>query len=123
MDDGRTIARCVVRARTPGARMRGLLGRTPAMGEALALEPAKQVHTFGMRAPIDVVFCDRELRVLYVARSMKPNRVGRFVWSARYAFEMGPGGAGPVEPGDRLAFVSRTGDSSDRSRRVDRPHG
>ena len=43
------------------ARRRGLLGRDAFEG-ALVLRPCRHVHTFGMRFPIDVAFCDRERR-------------------------------------------------------------
>ncbi len=45
------------------SRLKGLLGRDGVEG-ALLLKPASSVHTFGMRFPIDVAFCDRDLRVL-----------------------------------------------------------
>jgi uncharacterized membrane protein (UPF0127 family) len=45
------------------SRLRGLLGRDRFDG-ALLLTPAKSVHTVGMRFPIDVAFCDKELVVL-----------------------------------------------------------
>lgn len=57
------------------ARLRGLLGRDGIEG-ALLLRPARSVHTFGMRFPIDVAYCDRDLRVLGVAR-MGRYRMGR----------------------------------------------
>ena len=44
-------------------RSRGLLGRDGIEG-ALLIRPAKSVHTIGMRFPIDVAFCDRDLVVL-----------------------------------------------------------
>ena len=56
-----------------GARLKGLLGRDGLDG-ALVLRPAKSVHTVGMRFPIDVAFCDRELRVLAV-RTLRPHRM------------------------------------------------
>lgn len=54
-------------------RLFGLLGRRGIDG-ALLLRPARSVHTIGMRFPIDVAFCDGDLRVLRV-RSLKPWRV------------------------------------------------
>lgn len=54
-------------------RLFGLLGRRSLDG-ALLIRPARSVHTVGMRFPIDVAFCDGELRVLAV-RGMKPWRV------------------------------------------------
>jgi len=52
-------------ASTRSERRRGLLGREGIEG-ALLLKPARSVHTIGMRFPIDVAFCDRELAVVAV---------------------------------------------------------
>ena len=57
------------------ARLRGLLGRDRIEG-ALLLRPARSVHTLGMRFPIDVAFCDRDLNVLDTV-SMRCHRLGR----------------------------------------------
>jgi uncharacterized membrane protein (UPF0127 family) len=63
-------------ADTPVARMKGLLGRRSLdPGEGLLLRPAGSVHTAFMRFPIDVVFLDRELRVLRVEPSVSPWRL------------------------------------------------
>ena len=56
-------------------RMRGLLGREGIDG-ALVLRPGKSVHSFGMRFPLDVAFCDRELVVRRMV-SLPPNRLTR----------------------------------------------
>lgn len=58
------------------------------------LEPAKQVHTFGMSYPIDVVFCDRSWTIRHIARSVAPRRLTRLVFSARYVVEL-PAGTVP----------------------------
>jgi len=57
-----------------GARLRGLLGRDDIDG-ALLIKPAKSVHTLGMRFPIDVAFCDRDMRVV-ATTTMRRFRVG-----------------------------------------------
>ena len=64
---GVVCERCEVAA-TPLRRLRGLLGRSelPA-GDGILLRPCGSVHTMFMRFPIDVVFCDRDLRVLSVS--------------------------------------------------------
>ncbi len=56
-------------------RSRGLLGRDGIDG-ALLLRPARQVHSFGMRFPIDVAFCTSDLEVLEIV-GMPPHRLGR----------------------------------------------
>jgi uncharacterized membrane protein (UPF0127 family) len=81
------------------------------------LEPAKQIHTFGVSVPLDVIFCDRDLRVLHVVRSMRPGRVTRWVPRARCVFELRAGAALCIGIGERLIVVSRAGDRSDGSRR------
>jgi uncharacterized protein len=58
-------------------RRRGLLGRDGIDG-ALLIEPARSIHTVGMRFAIDVAYCRRtgeDLEVLDVA-SMPPWRIG-----------------------------------------------
>jgi uncharacterized membrane protein (UPF0127 family) len=92
-------------ARSRSARRRGLVGRPcPALGEALVIDPARQVHTLGMRYAIDVVFCDERWIVVHVVRGLRPWRVTRWVRRARYAVELGAGGAGPdVRGGSRIA--------------------
>jgi hypothetical protein len=70
---------------TRRARRRGLRGRDEFDG-ALVLRPCRQVHTFGMRFPIDVAFCDREGRVVGTYRLAR-RRVSPVVWRARLALE------------------------------------
>ncbi|MDQ3954238.1 MAG: DUF192 domain-containing protein [Actinomycetota bacterium] len=102
----RILARDVSWARTGAQRVTGLRGRDDlGAGSALVLEPAKQVHTFGMRFPIDVVFCDSSGKVKHVVEQMSPRRVSRVVLTARYAIEMRGGSLrGVVKVGDRLRF-------------------
>ena len=47
--------------------------------DALLLERCRSVHTFGMRAPITVVFLDRSWRVIRVVRA----RPGRLIFCRR----------------------------------------
>ena len=83
-------------------RSKGLLGRDAVDG-ALLLKPARSVHTFGMRFPIDVVHVDGEWRVVHLC-TMVPNRRGRPVWRARAVIECEAGACGRwgVAVGDRL---------------------
>ena len=59
-------------------RSKGLLGRDDFEG-ALVLRPCRQVHTFGMKFPIDVAFCDRYGFVLHMS-TLAPRRISRLVW-------------------------------------------
>ena len=78
-------------ARTPRRRRRGLLGRDGIEG-ALLLRPGRSVHTFGMRFPIDVVFCDRSLTVVKV-KTLPPGRLTLPVWRAHAVIEAEAGSA------------------------------
>ena len=58
---------------------------------------------FFMRMPLDIVFCDGDLRVVRIARELRPWRMAGSR-QARYVFEIGPGRAAAlgIEEGDRL---------------------
>ena len=100
---GHFLARDVRWARSWRERARGLVGSVLRSGDALVLEPAKQVHTFRLHHPIDVVFCDRRWVVRHVVRSMAPRRVTRIVSAAQYAIELAAGSVPTeVSPGDVL---------------------
>lgn len=98
--DGEVLA-SLEEASSRAARARGLLGRDGVEG-VLRLR-SRSVHTFGMRFPIDVAFCDADLRVLRVL-TVPRNRVTRPCWGARWAFEAEAGAFRHwgVRPGDRL---------------------
>ena len=82
--DGEVLASLEL-AESRQERRRGLLGRDRVDG-ALLLRPARSVHTLGMRFPIDVAFCDADLRVLRVVR-MRRHRISRVVWRSRAVIE------------------------------------
>ena len=100
---GRLVAGRVDRAFSLAGRMKGLLGRQALPpGQGLWLKPCRQVHTWFMRYPIDVVFLDAELKVVAVQRRMRPWRVSPLFMRARSALELAAGRAEGVEAGDRL---------------------
>ena len=114
MTRGTVLAERAAVADTPRSRRRGLLGTASLPdGSGLLLVPCRQVHTFGMRYPIDVVFVDGSLRVLRVVRGMRPGRLGAPVLRARAALELPAARAAATgtSPGDQLAFIpgERTG--------------
>ncbi len=91
-------------------RLKGLIGSEGLRGgEALILSPGRQVHTFGMREAIDVIFCSSDWLVLHVVRSMVPRRITRFLWNAKYVVELPVGAAALVAPGDELAVEESPG--------------
>lgn len=57
-------------------RMRGLLGRDGLEpGEGMLIDRTGSVHMFFMRFPLDVVFLDRERKVVRIVHGLRPWRV------------------------------------------------
>jgi hypothetical protein len=84
LHDDRVLATLEI-AESHRDRARGLLGRDSVEG-ALLLSPTRSVHTFRMRFPLDVAWCDREMRVLRTAE-VAPNRLPRPAWGTRCVIE------------------------------------
>jgi uncharacterized membrane protein (UPF0127 family) len=95
--------RCRV-ADTFWLRFRGLMGRAslPA-DEGILFERTGSIHMFFMRFPIDVVFCDRELRVVKVVRGLAPWKTAG-ARGAKVTIELAVGAAAAVEPGVQLVL-------------------
>lgn len=90
-------------ARSSKERRRGLLDLASlGEGDALVIERAPQVHTFGMSYAIDVAFCTKDFVVVHIVRDMKPRRITRWVPRGRVAIELCAGTARDLVVGDRL---------------------
>ncbi|MFP5299455.1 MAG: DUF192 domain-containing protein [Actinomycetota bacterium] len=100
---GEVLCRDLRRASGVRERTKGLIGLDSLEeGVGLVLEPCRQVHTFGMRFPIDVVFVDRGWTVIGSVHRMGPRRLSRIFFRARRAIELPSGAAAAVKVGDRL---------------------
>jgi uncharacterized membrane protein (UPF0127 family) len=104
---GRLIADRAELARSFFARGRGLIGRRSLPeGYALIIFPESSIHMFFMHIPIDVLFVDREDRVIALRESLPPWHpfAGVAPWRGRYVVEL-PAGvirATGTSVGDRL---------------------
>jgi len=79
-DSGKELARTLRVAATICSRAKGLLGRAALPpGEGLLIRPCKGVHTFLMKFPIDVVFLDKNNRIIETVENLQPQRMTR-VW-------------------------------------------
>ena len=105
--DGEVLAALEV-AQSFRARAKGLLGRDGLEG-AMLLRPARSVHTLGMRFPIDVAFCDADLRVVAVVCHMHRHRVGVPRLRARMVIEAEAGAfeRWHLRTGDQLQITGR----------------
>jgi uncharacterized membrane protein (UPF0127 family) len=73
---GTTVATRVVIAGTSAERRRGLLNtKSMQPGGGLWIAPCEAIHTVGMPWPIDVVFLDRNRRVLKIVTELLPWRI------------------------------------------------
>jgi uncharacterized membrane protein (UPF0127 family) len=85
----RPLAETVVLANTFFTRLRGLMFRRRlAPDEALWLRPCNGVHTFWMFFAIDVIFLDRDLRIVKLVENLRPFRVTRPHLAARSVVEL-----------------------------------
>ncbi len=74
------------------ARLRGLIGKSSLRpGEGLVLHYSIQIHTFGMRFPIDVLFLDRIGIAIRLIHRLPPGRVSPLVRASAYVVELPAG--------------------------------
>ena len=107
---GTVVAEDVAVARSFWDRFRGLmLRRGMASGEALLIEPSASIHTAFMRFPIDVVFLDREKRVVKVAENVRPFRAALSRGHSALELNAGSAGEANIAEGDRLVIVDQPG--------------
>ena len=59
--------------------------------QGLLLKKCRQVHTFGMKFNIDVVFLSREGEILDLEKNMVPGRISRHVKEAYWVLELESG--------------------------------
>jgi uncharacterized membrane protein (UPF0127 family) len=105
--DGKILSSDCELADSAFSRMRGLLGRTKlADMQSLWIVPCNSVHTFFMKFTIDVVFLDKEKKVVAINHSMPPYRHSWIYWRARSVLELPAGRCRAVNlnVGDYLAF-------------------
>ncbi|MDD2580839.1 MAG: DUF192 domain-containing protein [Desulfuromonadaceae bacterium] len=89
---GKELAPNLAVADTFFSRLKGLLGKKELPhGEGLWIKHCKSIHTFGMRFPIDVVFLDKENKVVGLAKTLGPNRIPHLYSSASSVIELPAG--------------------------------
>jgi uncharacterized membrane protein (UPF0127 family) len=104
------LARRVVAAVDSAARRKGLLGRDTLADEALVIAPCNAIHTWFMRITIDVVYADREGRIVKCSPSVRPWRLSGTL-RAFAAIELAEGtiARSGTAVGDQLRLEPQTG--------------
>lgn len=73
-------------------RLVGLLRTTElADNQGLLLKKCNQVHTFGMKFPIDVIFFSKDGKILHLEHHMRPGKVSPHVKNAYWVLELQSG--------------------------------
>jgi uncharacterized membrane protein (UPF0127 family) len=95
-----------------GLLNRGQLGR----GEGLLLDRCYGIHTFGMRFPIDVLFLDKDLRVIRAVKALPPYRTC-VVKKSVYVLEVPTGAldASRTTEGDQIQIRTANADTTTSS--------
>jgi uncharacterized membrane protein (UPF0127 family) len=70
------------------ARLRGLIGRSGLVKDTgLIITPCNSVHMMGMKFSIDVIFVDKNHRIIKIIPNMKKRSVSPVIWKAKYVIE------------------------------------
>ncbi len=79
-------------ADTFSSRLIGLLKKSALLpGEALVLPHCQSIHMFFMRFNIDVIFVDKNNKIVGLVERIKPFRLSPFFLKAKYAVELPEG--------------------------------
>jgi hypothetical protein len=88
-------------------RIKGLLGKASFnKGQALIIKPCNSIHTFFMRFPIDVLFMDKNNKVIQAIPGIKPFKLTSIYFQADHVIEL-PSGTikdSLTSVGDKLSY-------------------
>jgi len=83
------LAKDVVLADTPVRRIIGLLGnKLLSDGQAMIIAPCNCIHTLFMRFSIDVLFVDKNNKVVKVLEQLAPFRLSSVYWKSQKVIEL-----------------------------------
>lgn len=90
--DGKILLKRVRIADHFFTRLRGLMhSKTLEPGTGMLIRPCSQIHTFGMRYDIDVVFLGKKGEVLHIERAIKPRHISPHIAKCWQVLEMPSG--------------------------------
>lgn len=91
-ETGKLIASNVSLADTYFKRLKGLMfKKTLEYNEGLIIAPCNSIHMFFMNFPLDVLFVDKENRVVGISEKIKPWRISKVFFKAHYVIELPSG--------------------------------
>jgi uncharacterized membrane protein (UPF0127 family) len=110
---GTVLGAAIEVAATAAQRAKGLLGRDCLSdGEGLLFKGCSSLHTFFMQFPIDIVYADKQGKVLRVASGVRPFKLVRAPLRAYFAIELPVGAihSSETRAGDVLRFIEEVVD-------------
>jgi uncharacterized membrane protein (UPF0127 family) len=89
------------------SRMKGLMFSKEMIGfDGLFIKPCNSIHTFFMNYPIDVLFLNKEMKVVKIKRNLRPWRMTRMYLSAHQVLELKGGSLDSrILEGDKLEVI------------------
>lgn len=91
-------------------RLKGLLGKREIEdNEGICIYPCKSVHTFFMQFPIDIVFIDRDNKIIHITENLRHYRISKYVKNAEYVIEIGGSKSKKkdIEVGDEIDIIMK----------------
>jgi len=104
---GTVLGEAIEVAESAAQKVKGLLGRDCLLdGQGLLFKKCSSLHTFFMSFPIDIIFLNKDRKVLKVSQNVKPFHLVAAPLRAYYALEL-PATAvskSQTKAGDNLSF-------------------
>jgi len=70
-------------------RFMGLMGKNDLpQGKGLMIKPCNSIHMFFMKIPLDILFVDRDNKIIHIIKDIKPWKVSKIVPGAVSAIEL-----------------------------------
>jgi uncharacterized membrane protein (UPF0127 family) len=92
LDNGQTVSDSIELAVTFLTRLKGLMFRAQlSQGGGLYLHPCKSIHTFFMKFPIDVLYLNKDWKIVGLEEQLQPGKIGRNVPGAVSVIELESG--------------------------------
>lgn len=104
---GEVICQKMIIANDTISRMKGLMfsEKLPDC-DGFLINPGNSIHTFFMRYPLDIVFLDKNFKVVKVFYNLNPWRLTRMYFTSRQVLEMMGGTLKKdLNPGDVLEAI------------------
>lgn len=77
-------------------------------GEGMLICPCSQVHTYGMKFSIDVIFLAKDNHIIQIEQAMAPGKMSKLITNSRHVLELQAGAAAQngLQCGDQLTILS-----------------